>query len=221
MTAKFDHAIILHIENYCGIHTLLDLEQITSQISICTLCNLSRNRNKTVPGEGSNTPNILFIGEAHGFHEDQQGRPFIGRAGKLLEELLLSIGLKRSDVFITNMVKCRPTNNRDPLPIEIEACRPFLEDQIKLLNPKVIVTLGRYSLSKFFPTETIGKARGKPKEWRGRIIFPIYHPAAALHQSRLKAVLIEDFNKLADLVKQQELNIAKTDDSNPQQLSMF
>ena len=204
-----------------GIHNLLDLEQIASQISICTLCKLSCNRNRTVPGEGSNTPNIMFIGEAPGFHEDQQGRPFIGRAGKLLEELLSSIGLRRSDVFITNMVKCRPLNNRDPLPLEIEACRPFLENQIKILNPKVIVTLGRYSLSKFFPTETISKARGKPREWKGRIIFPIYHPAAALHQSRLKTVLIDDFNKLANLVKQQEQNIAKTDDSNPQQLSMF
>jgi DNA polymerase len=185
-----------------GIYTLLDLEQITSRISTCTLCKLSCNRNKTVPGEGSNTPNIMFIGEAPGFHEDQQGRPFIGRAGTLLEELLLSIGLNRSDVFITNMVKCRPINNRDPSLLEIEACRPFLEDQIKFLNPKIIVTLGRHSLSKFFPTEKISNARGKPKDWQGRIIFPIYHPAAALYQNRLKAVLVEDFNKLADLVKQ-------------------
>jgi len=144
----------------------------------------------------------MFIGEAPGFHEDQQGRPFIGRAGTLLEELLLSIGLNRSDVFITNMVKCRPINNRDPSLLEIEACRPFLEDQIKFLNPKIIMTLGRHSLSKFFPTEKISNARGKPKDWQGRIIFPIYHPAAALYQNRLKAVLVEDFNKLADLVKQ-------------------
>ena len=198
-----------------------ELERIAAQVSSCTLCPLSRSRTSTVPGEGSSSPDIMFIGEAPGFHEDRQGRPFVGPAGKLLEELLRSIGLGRQDVYITNMVKCRPLNNRDPLPGEIETCRQYLDRQIEILKPRVIVTLGRYSLSKFFPKESISKVRGRPRKWDGITIFPMYHPAAALRQARLKDVLQEDFKRLPGLVKEGVQSQAPERAPDPQQLSMF
>ncbi len=131
----------------------------------------------------------MFIGEGPGFYEDRDGRPFIGQAGQLLDELLASIGLRRDDVFITNMVKCRPPNNRDPLPEEILACRTHLDKQLEMISPKVVVTLGRHSFSKFFPGEAISKARGKSRSWKGRTVFPMYHPAAALHNPKLRPVI--------------------------------
>ena len=128
----------------------------------------------------------MFIGEAPGFNEDKIGEPFIGRAGSLLEDLLDSIGLRKQDVYITNMVKCRPPKNRDPQKTEINSCKTYLDSQISIINPIVIVTLGRFSFAKFFPTIPISKARGEIKEWKGKIIFPMYHPAAALYNPSLK-----------------------------------
>jgi DNA polymerase len=138
----------------------------------------------------------MFVGEGPGFHEDQQGRPFVGAAGKFLEELLGSINLTRSDVYICNVVKCRPPGNRDPVPEEVEACRPFLLRQIELIDPALIVTLGRFSLSWFFPRDSIGKVRGRLRQMGGRHYYHVYHPAAALHNGGLRQVIQDDFAKI-------------------------
>ena len=177
---------------------------LTARIAACGMCGLAKERNKTVPGDGARDADIMFIGEGPGFYEDQQGLPFVGRAGALLNEMLASINLRRSDVFITNMVKCRPPNNRDPFPAEIAACAGYLDEQIETIRPKVIVALGRYSFSKFFPNEAISKARGKPRRWRGLVVYPMYHPAAALRNGNLRVRLEDDFSRLPDLIRQAE-----------------
>ena len=178
-----------------------EFDGLIERITTCTLCHLAEGRTNAVPGEGSRSADIMFIGEGPGFYEDRDGRPFVGPAGQFLEQLLASIGLKREDVYITNMIKCRAPNNRDPLPGEIEACRPYLDAQLKMISPKVVVTLGRYSFSKFFPGETIGKARGKPRKWQNLTVYPMYHPAAALHNPKLRAVIESDFATLPSLVE--------------------
>ncbi len=189
--------------------------ELVNRISACELCGLSKGRGKTVPGDGAADADIMFIGEGPGFYEDREGLPFVGRAGGLLNEMLASIGLKRADVFITNMVKCRPPNNRDPFPAEIAACAPYLDAQIELVRPKVIVALGRYSFSKFFPGEAISKARGKPRDWRGAVVYPMYHPAAALRNGNLKARLQEDFSRLPDLIREAESGRTNETDAAP------
>jgi uracil-DNA glycosylase len=176
------------------------LEQVAREVAGCIACALSQTRNQTVPGEGSPRAEIMFIGEAPGFNEDKQGRPFIGQAGQFLGELLASIGLERSSVFIANVVKCRPPNNRDPLPEEIGSCDHFLQAQIEAIRPKMIVTLGRFSMAKFFPGESISRIHGQERRRDGRLYVPMYHPAAALHQPTLKAVIEADFRKLPGLL---------------------
>ncbi len=177
------------------------IKSLERAVAVCTDCSLCETRIHSVPGEGPEKPDILFIGEGPGFHEDQIGRPFVGPSGKLLDDLLGLIGLARSDVYIANVVKCRPPNNRDPLPEEIKACRKYLDQQIRLLDPKVIVTLGRFSLIRFLPKETISKVHGQPRLWGDRYIFPMYHPAAALHQGNLRSVLEDDMRKLPELLQ--------------------
>jgi uracil-DNA glycosylase family 4 len=144
----------------------------------------------------------MFVGESPGFHEDQQGRPFVGAAGNFLEELLEGIGLKREDVFIANVIKCRPPGNRDPLPEEIEACKPFLDRQIELIQPKLVVTLGRFSMARVFPKARISRIHGQPRKIGGVIYYPMYHPAAALHQPSLRRVVEEDMRRIPELVEQ-------------------
>jgi uracil-DNA glycosylase family 4 len=144
----------------------------------------------------------MFIGEAPGFHEDQQGRPFVGAAGRFLEELLESIGLTREDVFITNVIKCRPPGNRDPLPEEIEACEPYLDRQIELLQPKLVVTLGRFSMTRAFPKARISHIHGQPRKIGGVVYYPMYHPAAALHQPSLRRTVVEDMLRIPELMEQ-------------------
>ena len=178
-----------------------DFDLLIEQVHGCTRCTLSEKRTNAVPGEGSRTADIVFIGEGPGFYEDRDGRPFVGPAGKLLDEMLASIGLSREDVYITNMIKCRAPNNRDPLPGEIEACKPFLDRQLEMIRPKVVVTLGRYSFGKFFPDDPISKARGKPRKWNGMVLFPMYHPAAALHNPNLRGVIESDFKALPALLE--------------------
>ena len=178
------------------------LEALAQAVETCTDCTLCEQRTRSVPGEGPERPDIMFIGEGPGYHEDQQGRPFVGPAGKLLEDLLAAIGLTRRDVYIANVVKCRPPNNRDPLPDEIQACRKYLDQQIRLLDPPVIVTLGRFSMARFMPGVTISRVHGKPVQWGKRTIFPMYHPAAALHQGSLRRYLEEDIRKLPALVEE-------------------
>ena len=172
------------------------LKEIAVEVSTCSRCDLCKGRTKAVPGEGSPQAKILFIGEGPGFHEDRQGRPFVGPSGQFLEELLKSIGLKRSDVFITNVVKCRPPENRDPLPVEINACNDYLERQIAALKPLVIVTLGRISMSKFFGGEKISVIHGRPRKKDGYVCIPMFHPAAALRTESYKIALREDFKKI-------------------------
>jgi DNA polymerase len=172
------------------------LATIAKQIAGCTDCGLCRGRNRTVPGEGNPDANIMFIGEGPGFYEDQQGRPFVGAAGKFLDELLAGIGLDRKKVFIANVVKCRPPSNRDPQPDEIEACSKYLNAQIEAIEPKVIVTLGRHSLQRYFPGEAISRIHGTPRKKGDQIVVPMYHPAAALHQGSLRKIIEADFARL-------------------------
>ncbi len=177
------------------------LIEVSQQVSTCLRCNLHFSRKNAVPGEGPPNAAMLLIGEGPGFHENEQGRPFVGQAGKLLEDLLGSIGVKREEVFITNVVKCRPPGNRDPMPDELAACAEYLNRQIEALDPPVIITLGRFSMAKFLPFVKISEAHGRPVKVNGRLIVPMYHPAAALHQPSLKPALQKDFLQLPELIR--------------------
>jgi DNA polymerase len=181
----------------------LSPEELAERVKACTDCCLSQGRTRAVPGEGKDG-SILFVGEAPGWHEDQMGRPFVGPAGKFLEELLGSIGLRREEVFITNMVKCRPPGNRDPLPDEIETCRKYLDRQIEFLRSRAIVSLGRHSLARFFPGKTISQVHGSWRKEDSTIYFAMYHPAAALHQGSLRKVIQEDILKLPQAIREAE-----------------
>jgi uracil-DNA glycosylase family 4 len=198
------------------------LAELYQKIAACRDCeDLAKARTQTVPGEGPENAQLVFIGEAPGFHEDQQGRPFVGQAGQFLEQLLNSIGMKRSDVYICNVIKCRPPGNRDPLPTEIKNCQKWLDQQLELLSPKMVVTLGRYSLAKFFPGETISKIHGKARRQGNVLYFAMYHPAAALHQQSLRQTIEADMLKIPPLLAQvEEVNEVK-EENKPQQLSLF
>ena len=198
----------------------MQLDLLHEQIKQCTACGLCQGRTNVVPGEGPERPKIMFIGEGPGFHEDKQGRPFVGPAGKFLEELLAAIDLTREEVYITNIIKCRPPGNRDPLPEEVRACNSWLEQQIDLLSPELIVTLGRHSMARFFPRETIGKMHGRTGTVDGQKIFAMYHPAAALHQQRLRDTLIEDMKKIPEALAQEDQQ-QPPEEEQPEQLSMF
>jgi DNA polymerase len=195
------------------------LNELYQEIALCQQCEIAKYRNKVVPGEGVEDARIMFIGEAPGWHEDQLGRPFVGPAGKFLDELLASIGLRREQVYIANVIKCRPTANRDPLPMEIQNCRQWLERQIELIHPKMIVTLGRYSMAMFFPGKSISKIHGTAQKQGDTIYYAMYHPAAALHQQSLRQAIEEDMLKIPPLLAKAE-NI-KEEEKQPQQLSMF
>ena len=168
----------------------------------CQDCELAKYRTKMVSGEGPEDAELLFIGEAPGWHEDQQGRPFVGPAGAFLEQLLASIGLSREQVYIANVIKCRPPENRDPLPAEIQACRKWLEHQIEIIHPKMIITLGRYSLARYFPNESISKIHGKARKGGDIIYYPMYHPAAALHQGSLRQIIEADMLRIPEILAQ-------------------
>ena len=177
------------------------LDRVAFLVRNCTDCPLASGRTHAVPGEGNPQADVMFIGEAPGFQEDRQGRPFVGPAGKLLDGLLASIGTNRDDVFIANMVKCRPPDNRDPAPREVAACTKFLDRQIELVNPKLIVTLGRFAFGRYFPGEGITKARGRLREKVGRKIFPVLHPAAVLRRDELRPTMIEDFKAISEILE--------------------
>ena len=198
------------------------LEEVARSVNTCTGCRLFQGRTRGVPGEGPANAKIFFVGEAPGWHEDQQGRPFVGPAGRFLEELLELVGLTREQVFIGNLLKSRPPGNRDPLPDEIDACRRYLDAQLRIVNPKVVVALGRHSLARLCPGQPIGKIHGTWR-WEGdRIHFAMYHPAAALHQQSLKKVIQEDMLKLHLALEAAE-KAEKPEDQpgSPQQLSLF
>ena len=176
------------------------LRALAAEIKACTACPLHRSARQAVPGDGSGESGIFFLGEAPGYNEDVQGRPFVGAAGQLLDELLQGIGLERSKVFITNVVRHRPPENRDPMPDEVTACDMWLRRHLEILQPRVIVTLGRHAMYKFFPTESISRIHGKIRrttDGADLAIFPMYHPAAALHQPALRTALVADMAALA------------------------
>jgi len=185
------------------------VEELHTQCLLCQKCILRKGAKQVVPGEGNPHAQIMFIGEGPGKVEDKLGRPFVGPAGKFLDILLESIGLKRQDVFIANTVKCRPPNNRDPFDNEKEACQPWLDEQIRLINPKVFVPLGRHALHKFLPDISISSAHGKLYKSQGRIVFAMYHPAVALYNGSMRQTLLDDIKNLRNFL---DGKIEKIDD---------
>jgi uracil-DNA glycosylase len=176
------------------------LADIAAEVTACTRCPLAETRTNSVPGNGDPTSPYLFIGEAPGSNEDAQGLPFVGNAGNVLNRLIEGIGLEREEVFVTNIVKCRPPDNRDPEPAEIDACSGYLRRQIELMDPEAIITLGRFSMNHFIPGERISRIHGSSHEVDGRIIIAMYHPAASLHQPGLADTLAEDFRQIPEVV---------------------
>ena len=199
------------------------LAALAAEIRACTRCPLSASARQAVPGEGSAEAGILFLGEAPGYNEDVQGRPFVGAAGQLLDQLLAGIGLDRSKVFITNVVRHRPPENRDPLPDEIAACDVWFRAHVEALRPRVVVTLGRFAMYKFLPGESISRIHGRARRVADVTVFPMFHPAAALHQPSLRAELEKDFQTLAAMLateraaEKKETVVAQT----PKQLDLF
>jgi len=189
---------------------LVEMNQLAAEISTCSRCQLHLSRKKSVPGEGNIATKILFIGEGPGLNENESGRPFVGQAGNFLNELLSMAKVNRSDVFITNVVKCRPPSNRDPMPEELSACAVFLDKQIEIINPLVIVTLGRFSMAKYFPFQRISMIHGQG-HWIGdRLVVPMFHPAAALHQPNLRTSILHDFTLLPNYLKEAAARIITT-----------
>jgi len=208
------------------------ISQIANEVSACTKCTLHESRKRSVPGDGPANAEIMFIGEGPGFHENEQGHPFVGASGKFLDQLLAQAGVTRSDVFIANVVKCRPPGNRDPLPDELAACDLYLEAQIKAINPSIIVTLGRFSMNKFFPGAKISTVHGQMQKIGERFVIPMFHPAAALHQAALKPSILGDFAKLPDQLNDARVAMGKSKitfkemkvevvSDKPQQLTLF
>lgn len=206
------------------------LAQIAAEVSGCTSCVLNKTRKKSVPGEGPANCEIMFIGEGPGQNENEQGRPFVGAAGQFLEQLLAQAGLKRADVWIGNVVKCRPPNNRDPMPEELAACDKYLERQIAAINPSIIVTLGRFSMGKFMPGAKISAVHGQMRKIGDRFVIAMFHPAAALHQPQLKTTILADFARLPQLLDVARRELAKLAPTavkveepkeEPKQLSLF
>ena len=194
-----------------------DLNTCSDEIRSCHQCGLAKTRPQAVPGHGSEAAKILFVGEAPGSNEDKQGIPFVGAAGQVLNGMLKSIELNRNDVFITNIIKCRPPDNRDPSPNEIQACSNYLVRQINILNPLVIVPLGRHAASHWFPNEPISKIRAQPKQIGNLTLFPLYHPAAALHNGKLREAIQADFFKLGELLANLSFNKHLVDTPIPQE----
>jgi uracil-DNA glycosylase family 4 len=205
------------------------LAQVAKEVSFCQKCALYHSRKKAVPGEGPANAEIMFIGEGPGFNENEQGRPFVGAAGSFLNELLAEAGLRRSDVWIGNVVKCRPPGNRDPLPEELTTCNEYLERQIVAINPKIIITLGRYSMGKYMPGAKISTVHGQMRRVGDRFVIAMFHPAAALHQAALKPAILKDFSQLPKLLEQARTalkhsapaQVVEEPKEDPKQLSLF
>jgi DNA polymerase len=188
-----------------------ELEKLARQIVVCTRCELHRSRKQAVPGEGPTHAEIMFIGEGPGARENEQGRPFVGASGKFLDQLLEQAGVTRADVWITNVVKCRPPGNRDPLPDEVETCTSnYLQHQIRIVNPRIIVTLGRHSMGLFFKGAKITQIHGQMRKVDDRFVIAMYHPAAALHQLSLKSVIMADFAKLPELLREARAELGRS-----------
>jgi len=198
------------------------LDELAEEIFSCTCCPLYKKAKKAVPGEGNPDAEVMFIGEAPGFYEDQKGIPFCGAAGNFLDKLLSRIKLRRKDVFISNVVKHRPPGNRDPQPGEIEACEPFLDRQIEIINPKIIVTLGRFAMNKFLPSEYISRVHGQVRfvnfAGKRRMIIPMYHPAAGLRRGKIKEETERDFDRLKKILEEKEEPVEKKEKSDKSDL---
>ena len=180
----------------------LELDALADQIRDCTLCRLCESRTQAVPGNGNYHSEIVFIGEGPGKNEDIQGIPFCGASGRLLDNLLASINLAREDIFITNIVKCRPPENRDPLPDEKAVCAPtYLDHQLALIQPKLIVTLGRHALGHFLPDLKISQVHGQPKRYKGNVFLALYHPAVALYNPGMRQALEDDFTNIPKVLR--------------------
>ena len=187
------------------------LERLAKKIRVCTKCELHRARKNAVPGEGPGHAEIMLIGEGPGAREDEQGRPFVGASGKFLDQLLEQAGVTRADVWITNVVKCRPPGNRDPLPGEVETCTSnYLQHQIEIVDPSIIVTLGRHSMGLFFKGAKITQIHGQMRKMDDRFVIAMFHPAAALHQQSLKSTILADFARLPELLKEARAELGKS-----------
>ena len=187
------------------------LEKLAGQIKVCTRCELHRSRTKAVPGEGPTHAELMLIGEGPGATEDKQGRPFVGASGRFLDQLLEQAGVTRADVWITNVVKCRPPGNRDPLTDEVETCTSnYLQHQIEIVNPSIIVTLGRHSMGVFFKGAKITQIHGQMRKAGDRFVIPMFHPAAALHQQSLRSTIMADFAGLPELLKEARAESGKS-----------
>jgi DNA polymerase len=205
------------------------LAQVAKEVAVCEKCALYHSRKKSVPGEGPADSEIMFIGEGPGFYENEQGRPFVGASGQFLDQLLAQAGLKRTDVWIGNVVKCRPPGNRDPLPEELAACDTYLERQIKTINPSIIITLGRYSMGRFMPGAKISAVHGQMRKVGERYVIAMFHPAAALHQASLKPAILANFAKLPELLEQARKALGRSapdgkvqePGEEPKQLNLF
>lgn len=193
---------------------LTDLEK---RVKHCTKCPLYQGTTNPVPGAGDPEAEIMFIGEAPGYHEDQQGLPFVGRAGQLLNKALAQIGLQRDEVYIANVIKHRPPENRDPTTEELNACRPYLLEQIQIIQPKIIVALGRFSMNLFLPEAKISRDHGQPRwvDWQAEkvLVVPLFHPAAALRNPAVMRQFIDDVKRLPDIIASLKLNLLPTDES--------
>ena len=200
------------------------LNDLHKDMRTCVKCPiLVKSRTQVVPGVGAEDAGIMFIGEAPGFNEDKQGEPFVGAAGAFLNELLASINLKRQQVFITNVIKCRPPENREPLPYEIQNCRPWLDAQISVIQPKIIVTLGRHAMDSFLPGKSISKVHGQAFRQGNITYFAMYHPAAALYQQSLRDAIKNDILKLPGILAQARENEGKNEEKpeETRQMKMF
>jgi len=198
------------------------LNSISEKIANCRRCNLWKETTHSVPGEGNPSSKVVFIGEGPGYNEDKLGRPFVGRAGKLLDKVLLSIGILREDVFITNIIKHRPPENRDPESGEITACKIWLDQQLEVIKPKVIITLGRYSLERYIPKAKITALHGRPTLVKSQVVIPMYHPAAALRSTVILESFKQDFQRNSEILKYPEK--VKTDElkeEDSDQISLF
>ena len=181
-----------------------ELERIAAEIQCCRLCRLHETRTKAVPGAGPPDASVVFVGEGPGAREDEQGLPFVGASGRFLDELLKSIGLRRDDVFITNVVKCRPPGNRDPHVAEVKACTGYLNRQLELIAPRLVATLGRFAMDNWLSGARISEIHGQPKRVDNLTVLPLYHPAAALYRGSLRSVVQEDFQRIPALLNSPE-----------------
>jgi DNA polymerase len=197
------------------------MDDLTKEVISCTKCKLCKSRTHAVPGKGDIHSDIMFVGEAPGENEDKKGIPFCGASGNFLEKMLESINMKRTDVYITNIVKCRPPRNRDPEEEEIESCKEYLERQIDLIKPKVICTLGRYSLHYFYPEFVISKVHGKIYSYKEVKLIPLYHPAVGLYRDSMKKVLLDDFKIIKEAIVQNLTTKQKEDIPHPPSQGTF